>query len=36
MEWKEQIRDPQMECASRDEMMTLQGEKLVKLVKEST
>ena len=32
MEWKEQIRDPQMECASRDEMMTLQGEKLVKLV----
>lgn len=33
MEWKEQIRDPKMECASRDEMMTLQGERLVKVVK---
>lgn len=32
MEWKERIRDPKMECASRDEMMTLQGKKLVDLV----
>ena len=32
MEWKERIRDPKAECASRDEMMTLQGRKLVDLV----
>ena len=32
MEWRERIRDPKMECASRDEMMTLQGKKLVDLV----
>ncbi len=29
---KELIRDPKMECMSADEMATLQGEKLVKLV----
>lgn len=33
MEWQERIRDPKVECMGRDEMMTLQGEKLVKLVK---
>ena len=32
MEWTERIRDPKMECASRDEMMTLQSKKLVDLV----
>lgn len=32
MEWRERIRDPKAECASRDEMMTLQGRKLVDLV----
>lgn len=32
MERQKSIRDPQVECMSRDEMMTLQGEKLVRLV----
>lgn len=32
MEWQERIRDPKIECMSRDEMLTLQGEKLVKQV----
>ena len=33
MEWVERIRDPKMECASRDEMKALQSERLVDLVK---
>lgn len=32
MEWTERIRDPKMECASKDEMMVLQGKRLVDLV----
>ena len=32
MEWKERIRDPKMECASRDEIESMQGRKLVELV----
>ena len=31
--WKEIIRDPKIECMSRDEMSALQGERLVKQVK---
>ena len=31
--WKEQIRDPEIECMSREEMKALQSEKLVKQVK---
>lgn len=31
--WKEKIRDPKMECMSRDEMSALQSERLVKQVK---
>ena len=31
--WNESIRDPKMECISRDEMSALQGERLVKQVK---
>ena len=31
--WNESIRDPKMECMSRDEMSALQGERLVKQVK---
>ena len=32
-EWKEQIRTPEIECMSRDEMSALQSERLVKQVK---
>lgn len=32
MEWTERIRDPKIECMSRDEMTSLQSERLVKLV----
>lgn len=32
-DWKEQIRDPKIECMSRDEMTALQSEKLVQQVK---
>lgn len=32
-DWKENIRDPRIECMSRDEMSTLQSERLVKQVK---
>ena len=32
MEWKERIRDPKVECMSRDAMAALQSERLVKLV----
>ena len=32
-DWKEQIRDPKIECMSRDEMAKLQSERLVKQVK---
>ena len=32
-DWKEQIRDPKIECMSRDEMAALQSERLVKQVK---
>ncbi len=32
-DWKEQIRDPKIECMSRDEMNALQSERLVKQVK---
>ena len=32
-DWKEQIRDPKIECMSRDEMHALQSERLVKQVK---
>lgn len=32
-DWKEQIRDPKIECMSRDEMTSLQSERLVKQVK---
>ncbi len=32
-DWKEQIRDPKIECMSRDEMTALQSERLVKQVK---
>ena len=32
-DWKEQIRDPKIECMSRDEMRALQSERLVKQVK---
>ncbi len=31
--WQERIRDPKIECMSRDEMSALQSEKLVKQVK---
>ena len=31
--WKERIRDPKIECMSRDEMRALQSERLVKQVK---
>ena len=31
--WKERIRDPKIECMSRDEMTALQSERLVKQVK---
>ena len=31
--WVEQIRDPKIECMSRDEMSVLQSERLVKQVK---
>ena len=31
--WKEMIRDPKIECMSRDEMTALQSERLVKQVK---
>ena len=31
-DWKEQIRDPKIECMSRDEMTALQSERLVKQV----
>ncbi|RRK31487.1 phenylacetate--CoA ligase family protein [Schaedlerella arabinosiphila] len=31
--WVERIRDPKMECMSRDEMASLQSERLVKVVK---
>ena len=31
--WKETIRDPKIECMSRDEMNALQSERLVKQVK---
>ena len=31
--WKEAIRDPKIECMSRDEMSALQSERLVKQVK---
>ena len=34
--WNETIRDPKIECMSRDEMSALQGERLVKQVKNST
>ena len=30
--WKEQIRDPKIECMSRDEMTALQSERLIKQV----
>ena len=32
-DWKEQIRDPKIECMSKDEMKALQSERLVKQVK---
>ena len=32
MEWKERIRDPKVECMSRDEVTALQSERLIKLV----
>lgn len=32
-DWKEQIRDPKIECMSRDEMSALQSERLVNQVK---
>ena len=32
-DWKERIRDPKIECMSRDEMSTLQSERLVRQVK---
>lgn len=32
-DWKERIRDPKIECMSRDEMSALQSERLVKQVK---
>lgn len=32
-DWKENIRDPRIECMSRDEMSALQSERLVKQVK---
>lgn len=32
-DWKEQIRDPKIECMSRDEMTALQSQRLVKQVK---
>ena len=31
-DWKEQIRDPKIECMSRDEMTALQSERLIKQV----
>ena len=31
--WVEQIRDPKIECMSREDMKALQSEKLVKQVK---
>ena len=33
IDWKEQIRDPKIECMSRDEMTALQSDRLVKQVK---
>lgn len=33
--WVERIRDPKIECMSRDEMAALQSERLVDVVKES-
>ncbi len=33
MEWQERIRRPEIECMSRDEMIALQSERLVKQVK---
>ena len=32
-DWQERIRDPKIECMSRDEMSALQSERLVKQVK---
>ena len=32
MEWQERIRDPKIECMSRDEMCALQSKRLVKQV----
>ena len=32
-DWKEKVRDPKIECMSRDEMSALQSERLVKQVK---
>ena len=32
-DWQEQIRDPKIECMSRDEMTALQSERLVRQVK---
>ena len=32
-DWQEQIRDPKIECMSRDEMNALQSERLVRQVK---
>lgn len=32
MEWQERIRDPKIECMSRDEMLALQSERLVRQV----
>ena len=31
-DWQEQIRDPKIECMSRDEMTALQSDRLVKQV----
>ena len=31
-DWKEQIRDPKIECMSRDEMAALQSRRLVEVV----
>ena len=33
-DWKEQIRDPKIECMSRDEMTALQSERLMQQVEE--
>ena len=32
-DWQEQVRDPKIECMSRDEMTALQSERLVRQVK---